>query len=434
MCIRFCLFLTTCIIFSASSAMTETWTIDRTVTTAVEVSNTVALERLDIDLSYLDAVSARMEWFPKLSFNAGVKYISEVMEIKMPFQTIRFGDNDTYDFNIQFNQLLYDGGRLKAIRDASEKRSLMSANRAKAVALAVEFRAKAAFFGVAITEQTLKSSEQSLLEAKNHLYDVKARFKQGMTLENDVVSAELRVSQAEMDIISHQASRERAKAVFRKITGLGHDEPVTIEWKDKSALFSEIPRIETALEKRPEYKAFNAAIDASKWTARGSRADRRPQISMFGAFNYGKPGLDLPANEWMHYLSGGVFLKWNILDWGASTRNTEKSFIAMKKTEKQRDDFTRNLAEQFSEALSEYAEAEKRQKLSEQAAAFAHRQMELINAAYRAGTATETDYANAHASFTRATLDKTISTVALRFAEAKIDYVLGIRYNGGKND
>jgi len=65
---------------------------------------------------------------------------------------------------------------------------------------------------------------------------------------------------------------------------------------------------------------------------------------------------------------------------------------------------------------------------------YAQRQLELINVSYRAGMVTETDYDNAHAVYTRAALEQSVTSVALRLAMAKIEYVLGTRYGGGKDE
>ena len=45
---------------------------------------------------------------------------------------------------------------------------------------------------------------------------------------------------------------------------------------------------------------------------------------------------------------------------------------------------------------------------------------------------TETDYDNAHSTFSRAALDESVSEAVLQLAYAQLEYVLGIRYKGGK--
>jgi len=394
----------------------------------------VDIQKLNAGIADLDAESAVTGWYPAVSLTAGANIVSDVIEISMPFKDIRFGDYDSYDFRLRFNQLIYDGGRLKALKEASRELSRMNAYQAEAAALGVEYLAKAAFWGVVLAEKTVHASKQSILEANNHLKDVRARHREGIALKNDVLRAMLRISQAEMDLVSREAALEKTRAVFRQVTGLEPDEEVRIEYSENEPEETITPESNRDFTKRPEFGAFAAAIASSEKMAEKARADILPDIGLFGAFNYGKPGLDLPANDWMHYFSGGVLLNWNVWDWGAASRNAEKALINRKKTQKNRDDFKNSLSRELTEAAASFNAAVKREKLASEAADFAQYQMELVNSSYRAGTATETDYDNAHAAYTRAALEKSVAKVSRKLSEIKIEYVLGIPYSGGKDD
>lgn len=423
-----------CVFCTPGISHADVWTLDRTVSTAVTVSNLVDMEKLNTDSARLDAVSAAKGWYPTVSMSTGANVVSEVMEIKLPFNTIRFGDYDSYDFKLRFNQLIYDGGRLKALREASQERSEMSTFQADAVSLGVEFQAKAAFFGVVMAEKTIEASDQSINEAINHLRDVNARYREGMALENEVLSARLRISQTEMDLELRKADLEKARAAFRRVVGLGHVEEVSVVWNDKEPHTEITPQVDKVPDTRPEFRAFDAALAASEKSAQRARADIRPSIGLFGAFNYGKPGLDMPANEWMHYFSGGVLLNWSIWDWGTVSRNVLKEEINQKRTMKTRDDFKRNLTQQLSDAVTSYNAAKKREELAGEAAEYARCQLDLVTSSYREGMVTETDYDNAHTVYTRIILEKSVASVAVRLSEAAIEYVLGIHYSGGNNE
>jgi len=117
-------FLSACILLLLTSVpvKADVWTLERTVMTAVKTSNQVNVEKLNADLADLDAMSAEMRWRPHVSFTSRAIVMSEVMELDMPLKTVRFGDYDSYDFLVQFNQIIYDGGRLKSLREVSLKR------------------------------------------------------------------------------------------------------------------------------------------------------------------------------------------------------------------------------------------------------------------------------------------------------------------------
>lgn len=423
-----------CCLWCREGASSE-WTLEKTIDVAREVSNQMDIEQYEAEKADIDAVTYNKKWLPSLDVSATAKYVSEVMEINIPFKTITFGGHDLYDFSVTLNQLIYDGGRLRALMEAGEKRSLTSRYTTEAIGLGVEFQAKVAFFSVVIAEKALQVASQSLEEAKRHLHDITARFEQGMALENDVLRAKLRVSNAEMDIVSKNAGIEKGKAAFRKIAGLGADEEVTIVWDEERGMQTIDREIwEQFSERRPEFRAYDSAITASEKRMRVLKADYYPGLGLFGRFNYGKPGLDLPDNEWMHYFSSGVTLNWNAWDWGETKREIDKASLDKKRIQKNRDEFKLALTQQITEALAEYREAQRRMKLAEEAESLARKQMELTHSAFGEGAATETDFDNAHTMFTKATYEKAISKVSLWMCAAKVDYMLGIRYSGGTHE
>ncbi len=415
-------------------AQAEVWTLSKTVRTALETSNRVAVSTYDADEAVLDASVAKKGWLPSLSVSGEARYISDIMEINLPFKTISFGGHDSYEMLFSVNQLVYDGGRLNALRDAGEDRAQMSRHRADAAALAVEYQAKAAFFSILMAQTAVEAAQQSLVEAQNHFHDVSALRSQGMMIENDVLRAKLRISSTEMELVSRRATVKRTQAAFRNVLGLAAEAPVVIEWEEPDRDQKKVANENRTGVQRPEFRAFESAVEVSEKTVRAAKAGQLPSIGMFGAFAYGKPGIDIPANEWMHYFSGGVRLNWNVWDWGKTKDTVEKARIGARKIERERDDFERDLARQIAEAFTNYEESESRHRLAGESAALAKKQLEQVRIAYREGMATETDYDTIHAMFTKAMHEKSVSKAALWLNRAYVDYVLGRRYAGGDHE
>ncbi|MFA6471337.1 MAG: TolC family protein [Candidatus Latescibacterota bacterium] len=431
---KYLLFLFACLALTGKTAFGEVWTLDRAVSAAVAASNSAAVNRLDANGASIDASSAKMNWYPTLSLTGSAGYVNKVMEINLPGNTIQFGGNDSYDFKVRLNQLLYDGGRLNALREAGTYRSEMNLHQAEASELAAEFQAKAAFFSIAASQENVKAAEQSILEAKNHLSDVTALRGQGMALEDDVIATRLLISQAEMSLVTQQANLERARSTFRKVMGLRPDEEITIGLSDKDSADIDSASADEAFKNRPEFKAYTASLAASEKTARSVRADLYPSIGFSGSYSYGKPGLNTPENKWMTYLSGGVSMNWTFWDWGRVNREVEKAEITSQKTIKNRDDLKLTVAQQVSDALTAYREAKERARLASESADFSKRHLDTVTKSFKQGTTTENDYDTAHTLYTRSLYDSAASGFAVQISAAQVEYVLGIRYTGGKHD
>ena len=420
----------------AHAAGAEVWTLDRTVRAAVSASTGAAVSRLDAESARLDARNAETGWYPGLSFSSSANYVNKVMEIStLPGRTIRFGDNDSYDFKLKLNQLLYDNGRLNSLRESGRRRAEMSVHQAEAAELAAEFQARTAFFSVAAAKENIAAAKQSIDEAQTHLASVTALRQQGMALEDDVLLSKLRVSQAKMGMVSQEAELERARASFRKTLGLPADAAVDVEWKAVAA--ADIPdtaTAEAAYRKRPEFKAYEAALRTAETSARAARADKYPNLGLMTSYDYGKPGLNLPANDWMNWFSAGISLNWNVWDWGRVNREVEKAEISRDKTRQNIADLQRTVSSQLTEAMAGYDEAKQRRMLAEESADYAKRHLDLVNTSFKNGAATERDYDAAFARYTRSISDAAAAGIAVQVRKAQVEYVLGIRYRGGNNE
>ena len=412
----------------------EIYSLNRTIKKAIESSNSTALVLLEADKALIDAQNASHGKNPVLNLSTGASVVSEVMDITLPGRKIRFGDYDSYDINLTVKKLLYDGGRFKALENAGINHSIMNKKKAVAAEFATVYLAKSAFFSILIAEEKASAAQESVQEAINHTKDAHALFEQGMVLKSDVLRAKLRTSVEEMNLITCKAEIEKAKAQFRKILGLNFDSDIQIFWDKNDGNKAITVDFTKALAQRPEFDTFNAALKASEYTIKSIQSAKLPTLMVQGAFIYGRPGLDLPANEWMHYFSGGIRMNYNIWDWGTTRRNIEKAEINRKKIMRSKNDFKRSLSQQVTEALVTLEESRKRVELAAEVVAVSQQNLEIISSAYREGMATETDYDNAYAAYTRALHDHSGAQAARHLSGAYAEYVMGLRFKGEENE
>ena len=410
------------------------WTLDDAVKTAVNASHSARVERLEADAASLDTENASAHRYPTLSASASANVVSEVMKLETPVKSIQFGDYDSYDISLRIRQIIYDGGRYSYAGKAAEARHQARLSRAEAGELTAEFEIKSAFYTLLLAEQSAKAVREAINEAENHLHDVEALRDQGMALENDVLRARLRISTARMDLTSREADIERAKAQFRDILGIESDDEVALVWNDTGIDNSDPETNTSLLFDRPEFRAFEAASRSSQYTARSIRSATYPTVSLSGGLNYGQPGLDPPANDWMHYFSAGITVNWNMWDWNIADREAEKAFIETRKIEADREDFTQEMLRRYREAVTALNEAESRAELAEESAEYARRNLELITASYREGMSKETDYDNAHVAYTKAGIDLAASRIMIYLRVAAVEYICGIRYTEGSHE
>ncbi len=403
------------------------WTPERTAGRAVEVSARVTTEAIEADQAALDRRNAAAGRYPSVLLSGTAGVTSEVMEIALPGRTIRFGDYDSYAFALGVQQLLYDGGAIAASERAASDRIDMNEAQRRAAALTTERAALLAFWSVVASGKTLEADREAVTEAAAHRQVVEARVRQGMALEVDELRASLRVSQAVMDTVSRTAEHRRAEAAFRAIVDIDPSEPLNLAWDDEADPCAPAAIDTTGLAgRRPEFRTFDAMMRTADDAAERARAQSRPRVGLLAAANYGRPGLNLPENNWMHWFSAQVNVSWNVWDWGVAERNAEQAELDRRKAAEERADFARNLHRALVEVAAVYDEAVEHARLAAEAERVARAQLDSVTAAYRAGAATETDYGASHAAFTRASLEAAAAQVNCRLARVDLRYTLGM--------
>ncbi len=420
-----------CLALLPHLALAEPWTLGRTVESAKNASNAIALYRLDAETASVNIVEASASWRPSLSFSSEAKVISHVMELSLPFKTVRFGDYDSYGLRLSVGQKLYDAGASSLAKKASGHFADYSEYSAEAARLSVEYRAKQAFFSLLMNDQGIEVSEATLEEAERHLRIATVRYNEGLLLENDLMKARLRVSEAEMHCTKSRAARDYSAAQFREITGLDQDSEITLTF-DSFGGGSNLALSRPDIETRPEMKAFQAALAQNEETEALASVRTKPQVNLVAGVDYGQPGIDLPSNEWMHYFSAGIVLNWNILDRGEVSASRQRLAIARKKIGRSQDDFTRQLMRQAAEAFTSLETNLAQRDLAEKSLGFARSSLELTKTAFTEGTATETDYDNAFTEQTKYEHLLVESNINIELSKARIEYVMGVYHNGGR--
>jgi outer membrane protein len=408
------------------------WTLDRALADALKTAGDVRIEQLSSEEAALDADNARSRQYPQFTLGAGANYVSKVMEIDMPFKSIRFGDNDSYDFSLAIRQLIYDGGRLVSLRKAGEARIRAGEFSAETGRLAVELKTKTAFFQVLMAENLVAAAERSREEATRHLDAVTSLRKQGMALENDVSRARLRVSTAALEMTTRNADLTRARALFRRMVGCGPDEPVVLVWSGSYSTPIDSTNNRALLGNRPELRAFAASREASVLAGKAAGAGLLPSVGLGAAYHYGRPGLDQPANDWMSYATAGLTFSWNLWDWGETHREMTRAAIAARRIDERRSEFSKELDRQLTDAEASYTAARERLALAREASGLAEETLAVAETSYREGMMTETDYDNAHTALARTRIEAAAAETSVWIGAAQVEYVLGIRSSGDR--
>ena len=149
--------------------------------------------------------------------------------------------------------------------------------------------------------------ENSLDIANQHLDETKARYKQGLSSNLDVMTQEVRVNNIVPLVLQAKKNVELATLYLRQILNKDPESPIYLTWIEDDLMIPEIPDLQKlydmAYEQRPELIVSKLAADIAEANYKIAKADHYPNLSAYGNYGYNGYTIEgLPDNN--HYYWG----------------------------------------------------------------------------------------------------------------------------------
>jgi len=251
--------------------------------------------------------NAAKGYLPQITFSAKATWQSDVTEIpiSIPGMNIKGMSKDQYGATVDINQLIWDGGAIKARRESigmateAEKKSL------KVDLYSITDRINQIYFGILLFDAQL---EQNTLfrEELGRSYDrVSSCVQNGIAIKADLDAVkveQLKAIQTE-SLLTYQknAFLEMLSALIGE--KLGDDVKLV---KPEPVSFADSIAVE-----RPELELFDAMIKSAEARNKELNADLMPKFSVFATGGYGRPGLNMLKSDFSGYFLTGARLSWN---------------------------------------------------------------------------------------------------------------------------
>lgn len=284
-------------------------------------------------------------WLPQLSAGAQATLQSDVMSLPNGLKSImsQAGYNvkglkkDQYKVAIDVSQTIYDGGSIKAAKQAARAEGEAKARQNDVDMFTIRDRVNNLFFGILLAEDKLKlnSDLQQLLLDNCRKLEAMVKGGTATNADLDAVKAEyLNARQQQVELSSAKNSYVRMLEIF---TGRQIEQPLK---RPEAAVPEDIST------QRPELSLFNA--QARQLNARSAQLDAaiRPRLTLFAQGYYGYPGYnmfeDMFSRDWSLNGMIGMRLSWNISSLYTHKNEKRKLATAANEIENARDVFLFN--------------------------------------------------------------------------------------------
>lgn len=203
-----------------------------------------------------------------------------------------FGQNNAYQFNLQFSQALYTGGRIEA---QERQAGLGQQNASVGVTTTraqLSYDVAQAFFDAALSDRLVTIAEESLAQAERAYQQTRTQREAGRVSEFDALRAQVSRDTLRPAVIQSRATRDLAHLRLKQILELPLDQPIQLVANLEDARVSPARRLDTPLA---EAEAAAASASPSRRTALTQvetdvalsevaidlvRAQRKPNLSL----------------------------------------------------------------------------------------------------------------------------------------------------------
>ncbi|MEJ2722118.1 MAG: TolC family protein [bacterium] len=397
--VLFVLLCTVVILAPGSSPQARVLTLDQALEIAIDVSPSVAIYRERLRTSRQDILSNYGRFVPNLStsFYAGHTFIGPTQSIFIdpqgrPVQQTG-QDYENYRFSINSSMMLFDWGANVKYLNGAKKNSEASEYDLQYQKDIVTAQVIRAYYELVRTKNLKVVQDEAFEAAKRNLEQVEALFRIGSNTKADVLSAQVRLGNTQLALITAQNNVELARANLASLLDLPMGEELDV---DPSLEIREVnPDLDTEIDfmlnHRSDLIASRRRVAASNDNLTATANSRWPTIA--GAMSYSWSGRDFPdgANFFRNDYSWGlgVQLEWPIFDRFQTKADIQRAKASRRVAEEELRQATLDAVLEVRQYYTVLKEAEERIRVSQETVAQASENLRLTEERYRVGAGTQ---------------------------------------------
>lgn len=377
-------------------------------------------KNITTEMSELKIENIKTAYFPTVNLVGQATYQSDVVEIdmqlppQMPAIEFPQADKDQYKLYVEMNQLIYDGGAVKA-QKTLEKANRLTENQTTEVNLyQLKETVNQAFFLVLLFQEQKKLIEVGKKELIAKKKTVKSGVENGVLLQSELEALEAELLKIEQKEIELESGRKSSIEVLNIL--------MNSEIPDDAVLA--VPHTNIDAEKsiqRPEYELFDYQKTKMEALSALVKTKKLPKIAAFGQLGYGKPGLNMLSNDFDTYYIVGASFSWNIWDWRKSQREQQIYKMQQNTITIQEEAFTQQIETAATRILNTIEKLKKLIEKDNKIIALRQNILKTASSQLDNGVITSTDYISKLNAKTQAELNRKIHEIEL--IQAKINYL-----------
>ncbi len=406
-------------------------TLEESIQLALEHNLDVRVAKEEIQFARQGKNRARTGFLPKLTAQYGYRRLSESSTTVGGVST-QNADQDQYRFTGTVAQPLFTGFEILSNYQLAKLGLDVAQIQLQRTRLDLILAVKESYFEILRAEKISQVAEQSVRQLQEGVRVAQNFVQVGMRPKVDVLDAETRLGEAELQLIVANNDTGVAKARFNTVLRQPIDTPVavvdvlTTESYERSYESSQ----QIALQHRPELLEANKNVAIAEKEITLVKSDYYPDINL--SANYYRrgddptvDGSDFVDRESWDIVAGAT---WTFFEWGKTRYATNQQRARLRQAKESQDQIKDGILLEVKTAFLSVQAAERGIRVAAKSVESAEENFRISQERYKEQVATASEILDAQTRLTQARTNYTNALVVFNLARAELVRAMGLEY------
>jgi outer membrane protein len=346
------------------------------------------------------------------------------------FKNTPFGAANTWNFQLQATQILWEGGKVGAGLAAAKSVRQIATLTQSETAADVTYQVKQAYWNAALQGRLTAIAVENLEQARQQLRQVRLFRQAGTRAEYDLLRAEVDAANQEPPVVQARNGYDIAMLDLKRLLTMAPEQPLVLATTLESpeAMIPVLASDSLGEPNRPGLAAAEVTVHQQELLLKVARADRWPTLKVTTTYNeQAFPQSVFPASgdQFRRGWNGELKLSFPLFDGFKTAGSVEQARAAVLRAEAQRDSMRSQVALDVAQAKAEVARTRALLVARRETVRQAQRAQYLAGVRYTNGMATQLDVSDARVAAQQSEVNEVQATRDYLVALAQLERALG---------
>ncbi len=258
---------------------------------------------------------AHAAYYPTLSLDGS--YNRALKKGRMPIgdSLLEMGKNNTFTASAGLNYVLWSGGQVRNSSKLAGVQADTGLYQLKHMRSLVTQQVVRFCYDIIYASALIRVQEEYLDIAKQHLEETRARYREGLSSNLDVLNQKVSVENIEPQVMQAKKNFELGNLYLRQILNRDPEDPIYLTWEEEDLQVPAVPSLDElyalSMKYRPELVVSKLAVDAAHYNIKIAKSGHMPVLSLHGEYSYNaytEAGFPQHRNQYYWASSAGVNL------------------------------------------------------------------------------------------------------------------------------